>query len=561
MINIRMPTAEAQLRPRITVVGVGGAGGNAVSNMIKSNLEGVEFLVCNTDAQALSGSIAEKRIQLGVSVTRGLGAGARPEVGRAAAEEQLDDICTYLEGSNMVFITAGMGGGTGTGAAPVIARAGRELGILTVGVVTKPFHFEGAHRMKTAEAGITELQQFVDTLIVIPNQNLFRIANEKTTFADAFKMADDVLYSGVRGVTDLMVMPGLINLDFADIRTVMGEMGKAMMGTGEAEGGRRAIDAAEAAISNPLLDDVSMKGARGVLINITGGLDMTLFEVDEAANRIRDEVDPNANIIFGSTFDESLEGRMRVSVVATGIDLEALSQPRPAATLSLVAGNGSGNGRKPAPNAWPAVTPPTRVGAEPLRVAEPAPLATVASSSTSAPVTMTATARQLEAEAAYEVQPNRVQPDEEEEPAASARSESRGGERLTAERHNEHFIPPRAVDPGPRPQSSAMSRAEGFAAAEPAPAPSEPARKKGPSLFERVTGAARRVSGYVETAMEPETPPQRAQIAPNPPRPQPQPAQPTPQPRLGVEPADRSKLTQADEDMLEIPAFLRRQAN
>src|SRR5689334_2717833 len=320
---------EPELRPRITVVGVGGAGGNAVSNMIRSNLEGVDFVVTNTDAQALAQNLAERRIQLGSSITRGLGAGSRPEVGRAAAEEAIEEILEQLAGSNMVFITAGMGGGTGTGAAPVIARAAREHGILTVGVVTKPFQFEGAHRMRLAEAGLQDLQQYVDTLIVIPNQNLFRLANERTTFTEAFRMADQVLHMGVRGVTDLMVMPGLINLDFADIRTVMSEMGKAMMGTGEAEGDRRAIDAAEAAISNPLLDDVSMKGARGVLINITGGLDMTLFEVDAAATRIREEVDPEANIIFGSTFEEELEGKMRISVVATGIDVAAAAQPRP----------------------------------------------------------------------------------------------------------------------------------------------------------------------------------------------------------------------------------------
>ncbi len=312
---------DTELRPRITVVGVGGAGGNAVNNMVRAKLEGVEFVVANTDAQALEQSLVnvENRIQLGLGVTQGLGAGSKPDVGRSAAEESHDDITSLIKGSNMVFITAGMGGGTGTGAAPVIARAARELGILTVGVVTKPFHFEGSHRTRTADRGIDELQQYVDTLIIIPNQNLFRIANERTTFADAFKMADDVLYSGVRGVTDLMIMPGLINLDFADIRAVMAEMGKAMMGTGEAQGERRALDASEAAISNPLLDDVSMKGARGVLINITGGFDMTLYEVDEAANRIRDEVDPDANIIFGSTFDEKLNGTMRVSVVATGI--------------------------------------------------------------------------------------------------------------------------------------------------------------------------------------------------------------------------------------------------
>ncbi len=328
-LNIRINAPSNRMKPRITVIGVGGAGGNAVNNMINSQLEGCEFLVCNTDAQSLEGNASTHKIQLGAHVTRGLGAGANPEIGRAAAEESIEEILSLLDGSNMVFVTAGMGGGTGTGAAPVIAQAARQAGILTVGVVTKPFHFEGTHRMKLAEAGITELQKHVDTLIIIPNQNLFRIANEKTTFSDAFRMADEVLQSGVRGVTDLMVMPGLINLDFADIRAVMAEMGKAMMGTGEAEGDRRAIDAAEKAISNPLLDDVSMKGARGVLINITGGLDMTLFEVDEAANRIRDEVDPDANIIFGSTFDQSMQGKMRVSVVATGIEAANMAQTRP----------------------------------------------------------------------------------------------------------------------------------------------------------------------------------------------------------------------------------------
>jgi cell division protein FtsZ len=287
--------------------------------MIRQNLIGVDFVVGNTDAQALQQSSAPRRIQLGPDVTQGLGAGSRPDVGKAAAEETAQEIMACVRGSHMVFIAAGMGGGTGTGAAPVIARMAREAGILTIGVVTKPFHFEGSHRMRMAERGIEELQQHVDTLIVIPNQNLFRVANERTTFAEAFKMADDVLYSGVRGVTDLMIMPGLINLDFADIRTVMSEMGKAMMGTGEAEGENRAIEAAEAAISNPLLDDVSMKGAKGVLINITGGYDMTLFEVDLAADRIRSEVDPDAKIIFGSTFDEKLNGRIRLSVVATGI--------------------------------------------------------------------------------------------------------------------------------------------------------------------------------------------------------------------------------------------------
>ena len=318
-LNLSVPELT-ELQPRITVIGVGGAGGNAVNNMIESQLEGVEFVVANTDAQAVGLSKAEKRIQLGVKTTQGLGAGSIPDIGRAAAEESLDEILEHVGNAHMLFVTAGMGGGTGTGAAPVIAKAAKERDILTVGVVTKPFHFEGARRMRLAAAGIEELQKHVDTLLIIPNQNLFSIANERTTFHEAFAMADQVLHSGVRGITDLMVMPGLINLDFADVRTVMSEMGKAMMGTGEAEGEKRAIDAAEAAISNPLLDEVSMKGARGVLINITGSMDMTLFEVDEAANRIRAEVDPEANIIVGSTFNQDLEGRVRVSVVATGID-------------------------------------------------------------------------------------------------------------------------------------------------------------------------------------------------------------------------------------------------
>ncbi|MGV8938797.1 MAG: cell division protein FtsZ [Allorhizobium sp.] len=309
-----------ELKPRITVFGVGGGGGNAVNNMITAGLQGVDFVVANTDAQALTMTKAERIIQLGVSVTEGLGAGSQPEVGRAAAEECIDEIIDHLNGTHMCFVTAGMGGGTGTGAAPVVAQAARNKGILTVGVVTKPFHFEGQRRMRLAEAGIEELQKSVDTLIVIPNQNLFRIANDKTTFADAFAMADQVLYSGVACITDLMVKEGLINLDFADVRSVMREMGRAMMGTGEASGEGRAMQAAEAAIANPLLDETSMKGAQGLLISITGGRDMTLFEVDEAATRIREEVDPDANIILGATFDEALEGLIRVSVVATGID-------------------------------------------------------------------------------------------------------------------------------------------------------------------------------------------------------------------------------------------------
>ncbi|MCB8837879.1 cell division protein FtsZ [Aurantimonas sp. VKM B-3413] len=330
-ITLKKPDIT-ELKPRITVFGVGGGGCNAVNNMINAGLEGVEFVIANTDAQALRSSRAERIIQMGVAVTEGLGAGSQPEVGRAAAEESIDEICDHLLGSHMCFVTAGMGGGTGTGAAPVVARAAREKGILTVGVVTKPFHFEGQRRLRIAEQGIEELQKNVDTLIVIPNQNLFRIANDKTTFADAFGMADQVLYSGVACITDLMVKEGLINLDFADVRSVMREMGKAMMGTGEASGEGRAMAAAEAAIANPLLDETSMKGARGLLISITGGRDLTLFEVDEAATRIREEVDQDANIILGATFDENLEGVIRVSVVATGIDkVEAEMPMRPAA--------------------------------------------------------------------------------------------------------------------------------------------------------------------------------------------------------------------------------------
>jgi len=474
-ITVSIPKEEQELKPRITVVGVGGAGGNAVNNMIRSNLIGCEFVVCNTDAQAMRQSVADRKIQLGIGITRGLGAGSRPDVGRIAAEETLEEIMGALDGSNMVFITAGMGGGTGTGAAPVIARAAREAGILTVGVITKPFHFEGTHRMRLAESGIQELQKFVDTLIIIPNQNLFRVANERTTFADAFKMADDVLHAGVRGVTDLMVMPGLINLDFADIRAVMSEMGKAMMGTGEAEGERRAIDAAEAAISNPLLEDVSMKGARGVLINITGGPDMTLFEVDEAANRIREEVDPEANIIFGSTFDDKLSGRMRISVVATGIEAEALAQPRPVIQLVSDRSRSEQPASAPAPAAAFAAEPP------------PAPAAAIE----------------------------------------------------TAAVKSGAFIAPRPIEVAqPRPSASAPPPAP-----EPAAAPAQkPAKSRGPSLFERVTGVARRSQAPAEPAA-------RA------------PAPPPAQPRLGpLDPADRISFNK-DEDMLDIPAFLRRQAN
>src|ERR1700690_1385097 len=341
-LNLNTPQQmHTDFTPRITVIGVGGGGTNAVDNMIAANLRGVDFVVANTDAQQLMHSKADRRVQLGPHLTQGLGAGAKPDVGRAAAEEAADELYRHLEGTHMVFITAGMGGGTGTGAAPVIARMARERNILTVGVVTKPFGFEGVRRARAADQGIEELQQFVDTLIVIPNQNLFRLANERTSWREAFKMADHVLYMGVRGVTDLMVAPGLVNLDFADIRTVMAEMGKAMMGTGEADGENRAIRAAEAAINNPLLEDTSMAGARGLLINITGGDDLTLFEVDQAANRIREEVDEEANLIFGSAIDEKLNGKIRIAVVATGIDTAASQSEERPRLVAMQGGGGS----------------------------------------------------------------------------------------------------------------------------------------------------------------------------------------------------------------------------
>jgi cell division protein FtsZ len=383
---VRPQTTE--LKPRIVVFGVGGAGGNAVNNMIDAGLEGVEFVVANTDAQHLSFAKTDRRIQLGQTITQGLGAGAHPEVGMNAAEESAEEINAHLEGAHMVFITAGMGGGTGTGAAPIIAKCARDRGILTVGVVTKPFTFEGRHRMRLAEAGIAELQRYVDTLIVIPNQNLFRVANERTTFADAFGMADQVLHSGVRSITDLMILPGLINLDFADVRAVMSEMGKAMMGTGEASGEDRALLAAQNAIANPLLDETSLKGAKAVLVNITGGLDMTLLEVDEAANAISAEVDGDANIIFGAAFDPALEGKIRVSVVATGMDQEGQVAAEPPASRfgARTPTPAPAPAPAPAPRAAdpvtptfarrPEPTPPPPVRPEPvIHAAEPAPRA------------------------------------------------------------------------------------------------------------------------------------------------------------------------------------------
>ncbi len=378
-INLKIPDIH-EMKPRITVFGVGGAGGNAVNNMIAAGLQGVDFVVANTDAQALTLSKAERIIQMGNQVTEGLGAGSQPDVGRAAAEETMDEIRDHLSGAHMVFVTAGMGGGTGTGAAPVVAKVAKEMGILTVGVVTKPFHFEGQRRMRFAEAGISELHKVVDTLLIIPNQNLFRVANEKTTFADAFAMADQVLYSGVACITDLMVKEGLINLDFADVRAVMREMGKAMMGTGEATGEKRALTAAEAAINNPLIDDASMKGARGLLISITGGKDLTLYEVDEAATRIREEVDVDANIIVGATFDESLEGTIRVSVVATGIDKTGImNQPLPAENaLKELAGKMRQDTKRMADRVAPAQAPMQRAPLAPTAALDAAHAAVAA---------------------------------------------------------------------------------------------------------------------------------------------------------------------------------------
>src|SRR5215470_9195312 len=591
-LNLSMPKSQQyEIKPRITVVGVGGAGGNAVNNMIRSNLEGVEFIVSNTDAQALAQSICDRRLQLGLNITQGLGAGSRPDIGRAAAEEVIDQLMAELDGSNMVFITAGMGGGTGTGAAPVIARAAREHGILTVGVVTKPFHFEGTHRMRLAESGIQELQQYVDTLIIIPNQNLFRVANEKTTFADAFAMADQVLYSGVRGVTDLMVMPGLINLDFADIRAVMSEMGKAMMGTGEAEGENRAVAAAEAAISNPLLDDVSMKGARGVLINITGGFDMTLFEVDEAANRIRDEVDPEANIIFGSTFDKLLDGKVRISVVATGIDAEAVTQPRPA--LTLVA---KGGRVMSAPASAPVEVPAqqqaayagmTRIRDErvpeivaqqaaptmqaqayhqaPLQAAvgggyAPAPRMPAPQPAPAPRIDTAALARASMLERpAPRVEPRPMPPAVELPLAAAPMPEPPAPEPVRAE--------PVYVEP-PRAEMPAMEAPAPMpAAAEPAPQPME--KRRAPGLFSRAATKALDLARQTSADLREATPSaMMTRIAKPDPvmrAPAPQPAAPAPQPaaqaRLALDPTDRLAARPSEEDMLDIPAFLRRQAN
>ncbi len=536
-INLTVPDL-AELKPHITVFGVGGAGCNAVNNMIESKLDGVEFVVANTDAQALRQSVAERKIHMGTSLTEGLGAGSQPQVGAAAAEEVLPELIDHVSGSHMVFITAGMGGGTGTGAAPVIARASKEQGVLTVGVVTKPFQFEGQRRMLTAERGIEQLAGHVDTLIVIPNQNLFRIANEKTTFADAFAMADQVLYSGVASITELMTREGLSNLDFANVRAIMSEMGKAMMGTGEAAGERRAVEAAEAAISNPLLDDVTMRGASGLLISITGGDDLTLYEVDEAATRIREEVDPDANIILGATFDKELDGVIRVSVVATGIeeiehenvtptydeyqyDVRSRATPQASAEEEQLAAP-----HEPVPIAEP--EPIAAAAPEPIEMPLPEPVEAVASS--------------IPAEAAPEPIPA---------PAAAAA-------RL-----------PEVEDFPPIARRQIAAQAE-----EPA---ESPANRKRKGLFERLAGVGlgRKEGEEVQRTGEPAMAPPQRRVAPP----------PAPRQRVaagggsaaiaiaepimedfeeqqvaapGQAPAASQELS---DDQLEIPAFLRRQAN
>ena len=507
-LNLTIPqTTHTDFTPRITVIGVGGGGTNAVDNMITANLQGVDFVVANTDAQQLMHSRADRRIQLGPHITQGLGAGAKPEIGRAAAEEAADELYRHLDGSHMVFITAGMGGGTGTGAAPVIARMARERNILTVGVVTKPFGFEGVRRARAADQGIEELQQHVDTLIVIPNQNLFRMANERTTWKDAFKMADQVLYMGVRGVTDLMMAPGLVNLDFADIRTVMAEMGKAMMGTGEAEGENRAIRAAEAAISNPLLEDTSMAGARGLLINITGGDDLTLFEVDQAANRIREEVDEEANIIFGSAIDETLQGRIRVSVVATGIEAPAMGEKERPRLVAV------GGGAIPAPIPLPAQAS--------VAVVTPAITAHTASVVIGNVLRQAAPQPVVAEEVAHE------QP----EPAVT--------------------VAPVAAEEqaAPRQPGSSLFAPQPHATSEPRP-----------SIFGVVTGAFRRRHMASEPAAQRAEPalharPQGATLQAVPVRAEMAPPEQPPQPRASVQPMG-DEMTGLD-----IPAFLRRQTS
>ena len=539
-LNLSMPGYD-ELKPRITVFGVGGAGGNAVDNMIDKNLDGVDFVVGNTDAQALQQSKSETRIQLGVKVTEGLGAGARASVGAAAAEESIEQIVDHLAGAHMCFITAGMGGGTGTGAAPIIAQAARELGVLTVGVVTKPFQFEGAKRMRQAEAGVEALQKVVDTLIIIPNQNLFRLANEKTTFTEAFSLADDVLYQGVKGVTDLMVRPGLINLDFADVRSVMDEMGKAIMGTGEAEGEDRAVSAAEKAIANPLLDEISLRGAKGVLINITGGGDLTLFELDEAANRIREEVDAEANIIVGSTLDVEMGGWMRVSVVATGIDAVEPPEELPRPRRSKPAPH---DGAEPhqsehdAPSDYHAASEP-KLGRHEMRTRDEQPQYEARS-------TVGQSAASEEAFEAPSVDRNSEQaadPYVLEEPTFNANEEAYDSE-------PESFVAPRPREPG-TPSPETMTRLQeavrnapnrlqqSMSRVDDVPADTDRSRFGINSLINRMTGQP---GDSAEKPVATRRHPTSQQAEP----------EFEPEPEQGVDP---------DQDRIEIPAFLRRQAN
>jgi len=553
---------QTELKPKILVLGVGGAGGNAVSNMIRSELQGVEFVVANTDAQALKQNLANDKIQLGAELTEGLGAGSKPFVGAEAAEEAIEEIISHLNGVHMCFITAGMGGGTGTGAAPIVAKAARELGILTVGVVTKPFQFEGNHRMRIADAGIEELQKFVDTLIIIPNQNLFRIANEKTTFADAFNMADDVLHSGVRGVTDLMVMPGLINLDFADVNTVMSEMGKAMMGTGEASGENRAIEAAEAAISNPLLDDVSMKGARGVLINITGGMDLTLYELDEAANRIRSEVDPDANIIVGSTFDATMDGPMRVSVVATGIDaMEHQQQAAPNVT-SLLKVNADvapkGNVRLGGLSA-PAVPAASTIAASSFGASIPD------NASTNHPMMSgedAGIASNFEGGSTESFpSDNSLALDMEPDLLSGVEVQMEASDRASVELDESapHFKAPPAIKVEKRTEN--LVNPDARVSASEASAPRK--KRKGPSLFERMTGVgrmARKAEAEKVSQEKAEMPVRREPEAETVRQPE-QAVASQPQKQDAMSASVRIEQKKEDEDLLDIPAFLRRQAN
>ncbi|MCJ9429468.1 cell division protein FtsZ [Kordiimonas marina] len=534
-------TELTELTPKIAVIGVGGAGCNAVNNMIRAELQGVDFVVANTDAQALANAAADNRIQLGVEITQGLGAGAQPKIGEAAAEEASDNIDAMLNGCHMAFITAGMGGGTGTGAAPVIAKRARDKGILTVGVVTKPFQFEGGRRMKIAEAGISELAGHVDTLIIIPNQNLFRVANERTTFADAFKMADEVLHSGVRGITDLMVMPGLINLDFADVRTVMSEMGKAMMGTGEAEGETRAQDAAAAAISNPLLEEASLMGAKGVIINVTGGMDMTLYEVDEAVNMVRDQVDPDALIVFGSAFSQDLEGKLRVSVVATGIEggMGAADTPRPV--------------RETAPQTEPVVE--TADAADELAAETETAVAAEATVSESlAEVAVLMTEEEVERQAEPQAE------DVAEEAAEAAPAKEDLEARAVAAQGEDAFVAdapmmPKASHPAPQPTSANPFQEAAYASGSPekkAPTAEAPAQDAAPqrrSLFQLMTSGLR--TENTEPVVPKAEPSNDAGAVVS-------------GPELGglsEEERPAPKPAEDNTQQLEIPSFLRRQQN